>query len=85
MEIKEKKLLKFSKDKEEILMFLWGEILQDANMENLQVYLTFIKTERIITGIQRPFHLKGNWLSASIFWTREKLPNECHLKSQRSD
>jgi len=40
----EKKLLKFSKDKEEILMFLWGGILQDANMENLQVYLTFIKT-----------------------------------------
>jgi len=67
MEIKEKKIAETLKDKEEILMILWGEILQDANMENLQVYLTFIKTERIITGIQRPFHLKGNWLSASIF------------------
>jgi len=43
MEIKEKKIAEIFKDKEEILMFLWGEILQDANMENLQVYFTFIK------------------------------------------
>jgi len=47
-------------------------------MENLQVYLILIKTERNITGIQRPFHLKGNWLSASIFWTKEKLLTDRH-------